>query len=56
MSIPEYDAKAAVHSALMTWVGVVHERAQASYDYNIKHAQACAEVLPILNQIVRDAC
>ena len=27
----------------------------ASYDYNAKHAQARAEVLPILDQIVRDA-
>ena len=37
------------------WVGVVRERARASYDYNTKHAQTRAEVLPILNQIVRDA-
>jgi len=37
------------------WVGVVREHAKASYNYNDKHTQARAEVLPILDQIARDA-
>ena len=53
--LPVYDAQAAVCSALAMWVGVVRERARASYNYNTTHAQARAEVLPIFNQIVRDA-
>ena len=50
-----YDAQAAVRSALAMWVGVVRERAKASVKYNYEHTKACAEVLPILDQIVRDA-
>ena len=53
--VPVYDAQAAVRSALAMWVGVVRERAEASVQYNYKHTQACAVVLPILDQIVRDA-
>ena len=53
-SVPAYDAQAAVRSALATWVSVVRERARVSATYNSKHAQARAEVLPILDQIVRD--
>ena len=37
------------------WVGVVRERAETSAQYKYKHTQACAVVLPILDQIVRDA-
>ena len=56
-SVPVYDAQAAVRSALAMWVGVVREHAKASATYNFEHAQALAraEVLPILDQIVRDA-
>ena len=54
-SVPVYDARAAVRSALAMWVGVVREHTTAAYNYNVQHAQACAEVLPILDQIVRDA-
>ena len=45
----------AVRSALSMWVGVVREQAKASRKYKYDHAQACAVVLPILDQIVRDA-
>ena len=55
LSVPVHDAQAAMRSALAAWVGVVRERARALYDYNAKHAQAHAEVLHILDQIVRDA-
>ena len=34
---------------------MVRERAKASVKYNYEHTQARAEVLPILDQIVRDA-
>jgi len=54
-SVPVYDAQAAVRSALAMWVGMVREHAKASAKYNYEHTQACAEVLPILDQIVRDA-
>ena len=55
VSVPAYNAQAAVCSALMTWVSVVHEHVKASVMYNSKHTQACAEVLPILDQIMCDA-
>ena len=56
-SVPAYDAQATVCSqaALAMWVSEVHERVRASVMYNIKHARAFAEVLPILDQIVCDA-
>ena len=54
-SVPVYDGQAAVRSALSMWVGVVREHAKASARYNYEHTQACAVVLPILDQIVRDA-
>ena len=54
-SVPVYDAQAAVRSALAMWVGVVREHAKASVKYNYEHTQARAVVLPILDQIVRDA-
>ena len=56
-SVPVYDAQAAVRSALAMWVGVVREHANASATCSFGHAQALAraEVLPILDQIVRDA-
>ena len=50
-----YDAQAAVRSALAMWVGVVRKHAKASAKYKYDHTEACAEVLPILDQIVRDA-
>ena len=34
---------------------MVREHAKASAKYNYEHRMACAEVLPILDQIVRDA-
>ena len=44
-----------MRSALATWVGVVRECVKASVKYNYEHTQARAKVLPILDQIVRDA-
>ena len=55
LSVPVYDAQAAVCSALSMWVSVVHKHAKASVKYKYNHTQACAEVLPILDQIVHNA-
>ena len=55
LSVPVYNAQATVRSALMMWVGVVCEHAKAAYNYNVQHAQACAEVLPVLDQIMCNA-
>ena len=46
-----------MRSALVKWpgVGVVREHAKASVKYNYENTQARAVVLPIIDQIVRDA-
>jgi len=53
--VPAYDAEAAVRSALTTWVDVARARIAASMAYDEQHAEACAAVLPIIGQVVRDA-
>ena len=53
--VPVYDAQAAVRSALVTWVNVVHTHIAALMVYDRQHAEASAAVLPIISDIVQDA-
>ena len=46
-----YNAQAAVHSALATWVHVAHVHIAASMVYDEQHAEASAAVLPIIDDI-----
>ena len=50
--VPAYNTQAAVHSALVTCVDVVHVHIAASMVYDEQHAEACATVLPIIGQVI----
>ena len=53
-NVSAYDAQAAVRSALATWVGVARARMAESVVYATQHAKAHAEVLPIIDQLIRE--
>ena len=55
VGVPVYNAQAAVRSALAMRVGVARACMAVSVAYAKKHAKAHAEVLPIIDQLVREA-